>query len=470
MPANLTPRERDRWNIYRQLRLRLVKALNVVLMTLPFAAVWYQYYGPRIRMPFYFWGNIAVIGLYAAFYGIFGGIYSAFLISLCRISELIYSQMLAAVISGVFQYVILALLSAKPVRLSPMLAVLAMQLLGSTLWCWGSNRWYFHSFPPVKTVVVWDRRGGELLNNMIRQYGLHERFKVTSMPTVEDCIEHKETVLEGAQAVFLCGVHSHERNILTKYCIEKGIIAYVIPRVGDTIMESAQPIHMLHLPMLRVERYNPSPFYLFVKRIFDILGSLLGLIILSPVMLAIAVAITLDDGGPVLYRQRRFTKDHRRFFILKFRSMRTDAEQDGVARLSTGEDDPRLTRVGRFLRAHRLDEIPQLINILEGDMSFVGPRPERPELAHAYEKVMPEFALRLQAKAGLTGYAQVFGRYNTDPYDKLLMDMQYIAHPSLAQDLKILFATAKILILPERVKLPETETQKQEIFAKAPQQ
>ena len=150
-----------------------------------------------------------------------------------------------------------------------------------------------------------------------------------------------------------------------------------------------------------------------------------------------------------MYSQVRLTKDAKEFRIYKFRSMRTDAEKDGVARLSTGDNDDRITPVGRIIRKLRLDELPQLFNILKGDLSVCGPRPERPEIAAQYEQEMPEFALRLQAKAGLTGYAQVYGKYNTTPYDKLQMDLMYIAHPSIVEDAKIMLATVKILFMPE---------------------
>jgi lipopolysaccharide/colanic/teichoic acid biosynthesis glycosyltransferase len=198
-----------------------------------------------------------------------------------------------------------------------------------------------------------------------------------------------------------------------------------------------------------VDRYDPAPEYLLFKRLFDVAVSVIALIVLSPVMLITALAVKLSDGGPVFYKQKRLTKNGREFHVLKFRSMRQDAEKDGVARLSTGDADPRITPVGRVIRKLRIDELPQLFNILGGSMSIVGPRPERPEIAAQYEKELPEFSLRLQAKAGLTGYAQVYGKYNTTPYHKLQMDLIYIAHPSFFEDLRIIFATIKILFLPE---------------------
>ena len=165
-------------------------------------------------------------------------------------------------------------------------------------------------------------------------------------------------------------------------------------------------------------------------------------------MAVVAIVIHRYDGGPALYRQVRLTRDGETFEILKFRSMRVDAEKDGVARLAA-EGDDRITPVGKIIRACRLDELPQLINILRGDMSIVGPRPERPEIAAQYEEEMPEFALRLQVKAGLTGFAQVYGKYNTKPYDKLEMDLLYIAQQSIWQDIKLIFVTVKVLFMKE---------------------
>lgn len=135
------------------------------------------------------------------------------------------------------------------------------------------------------------------------------------------------------------------------------------------------------------------------------------------------------------------------FYVYKFRSMIPDAEKDGIPRLASNSDS-RITRVGKFLRKCRLDEIPQLINILRGDMSVVGPRPERPELTEKYEKEMPEFRFRLKVKAGLTGYAQVTGVYDTTPYDKLKMDLMYIERYSMVMDLRLILMTLKTIIFP----------------------
>jgi len=359
---------------------------------------------------------------------------------------MIYSQALATIIADSFIYIVMWILSMRFPNILPALIALAAQMLMVVLWTMTAHRWYFATFPAKESAVVYDTREG--LEKLIDEYGLEKKFNVRWTSSVHDCLDNLHA-LDGLDTVFLSGIHSHDRNILIKYCVEHGVTAMIIPRVGDVIMSSAQKVHLFHLPMLRVQRYNPTPEFLFAKRAFDIIVSGLTTLIFSPVMAVVAIAIKRTDGGPVLYKQKRLTKDGKVFEVLKFRSMRVDAEKDGVARLSTGENDDRITPVGRVIRACRMDELPQLFNILRGEMSIVGPRPERPEIASRYEEEMPEFKLRLQAKAGLTGYAQVYGKYNTTPYDKLQMDLMYIANPSVWQDLHIMFSTVKILFLKE---------------------
>ena len=387
-----------------------------------------------------------MIALFMMVYFLFARVYDAFLVSVNQISEMVYSQVLAALVTDGISYLVIALLVKGFPNLIPGIMAIAGQIVMSFLWCYLAHVWYFRTFPPKKTVVVYDVREG--MEKLINQYELGKKFEVKEVLQVEECLKNLNK-LDDIEVAFLSGIHSHDRNIILKYCIKQHIQVYVVPRVGDVLMSGAKQIHMFHLPMLRTGRHNPQPEYLFFKRLADILISGAATIILSPIMIVTAIAIKAYDRGPVFYSQTRLTKDGKEFGVLKFRSMKVNAEKDGVARLSSGENDPRITPVGRFIRKCRIDELPQLLNILKGDMTIVGPRPERPEIAEEYEKVMPEFRLRLQAKAGLTGYAQVYGKYNTTPYDKLLMDLMYISHANLLDDLLIMFATVKILFMPE---------------------
>ena len=194
----------------------------------------------------------------------------------------------------------------------------------------------------------------------------------------------------------------------------------------------------------------------FLKRALDIVCTMILLILTSPIMLLTALAVKLYDGGPVLYKQVRCTVNQREFCIMKFRSMRQDAEEDGVARLAQKNDD-RITPIGKFIRKCRIDELPQLFNILKGDMSFIGPRPERPEIIAQYMEVMPEFVYRMKVKAGLAGFAQVYGKYNTSPYDKLKLDLAYIENYSLWLDIKLMLLTLKVLFWPDSTEGVEAE-------------
>lgn len=427
--------------------LRIVKTINVLMIAIPVIVKWFTYYIKQTKLlneqQIESW---LFIILFCLIYALFGKVYDAFMVSLSRISEMIYSQALAAIISDGILFIILWMLIGKFPKITPMIGIFIGQVFLSLAWSIIVHKWYFWKFPPQKTLIVYDTRVG--MKKLISDYGFEKKFDVQDTVYVKECLENLSMLCE-VNTVFLSGIHSHDRNVLLKYCVEHGILVYVIPRVGDVLMSGAKQMHMLHLPILRVGRYHPSPIFAGVKRLFDICASGIAIILLSPIIIITAVIIKMTDGGAVFYKQVRLTKNGREFEVLKFRSMKEDAEKDGVARLSSGENDDRITPIGRFIRKVRIDELPQLFNILKGDMTIVGPRPERPEIAAEYEKEMPEFRLRLQAKAGLTGYAQVYGKYNTTPYDKLQMDLMYIANPNLVEDLRIIFATIKILFVPE---------------------
>ena len=428
-------------------RLRFAKALNVLLVTIPALLVWLFCYAP-VDSLYSQWKPVAFVFVgFVALYVTYGRIYGSFYISMSRISEMVYSQCLAMIMSDVLLYIVLCLICRRILPVWQMGVTLVVQACLSVIWCVSAHKWYFKTYPPKKTAIVYGC--DEDFYTLIDAYGLRKKFDVQRSLYVAQCVDNECDLIRGMEIVFLYDVHSSDRNRILKYCVEQNITAYILPRISDVLMSGAKRVNLFHLPFLRVDRYDPNPEYLFLKRMFDILVSAVALVILSPVMLSTAIAVKLTDGGPVFYKQKRLTKNGKEFYVLKFRSMRQDAEKDGVARLSTGDRDPRITPVGHVIRKLRIDELPQLFNILGGSMSIVGPRPERPEIAAQYEEKLPEFRLRLQAKAGLTGYAQVYGKYNTTPYNKLQMDLMYIAHPSFLEDLRIIFATVKILFQQE---------------------
>lgn len=433
----------------QRLQIRLVKLLDVFLVTTAFGLCWGLYYAGALANPFYHLGDYFIVALAFFLFYFISRLYNGYRIHLSQISDIIYSQVLAVFITDVMLYVIMLLVNRRLMHAFPLIICFAVQLVIICTWAVLAHKWYFAKHPPLNTVIVDDEHHVNV-ENLMKAYGMDIHFRVMDVLEAGTCFASGDFLLpEGTQVVFICGLHSHERNIIVKYCMAHNIPSYVIPRIGDVIMGGAEKIHLFHLPMLMVHRYDPTPEYLFLKRLMDIILSLIAVVIFSPFMIVTAIAIKATDGGSIFYRQRRLTKDGKEFDVLKFRSMRMDAEKDGVARLSTGENDPRITKVGRIIRAIRFDELPQLLNILQGDMTIVGPRPERPEISAQYEKDIPEWPLRLQCKCGLTGYAQVYGQYNTTPYDKLLMDLMYIARPSLVEDIKIIFATVKILFMKE---------------------
>lgn len=434
-------------SMHKKIQQELLNGFNILLVTGAFWLCWSYFYASQITHPFYYVGNLIMVFLFGLFYYFTSHLYNGYSLPISRIYELVYSQALAALISDGILYLITILINRHYISFFPFVPTFLLQFFLITLWTVAAHQWYFRVFPPRKTVVILGQ--GQNVDKLVKQYGMDVHFDVQSVVPVEECLKDIPGTIGQAEVVFCCGLRSHNRNLVTKYCVAHKIGTYVIPRIGDVIMDSAKKVHLFHLPMMAVQRYNPSPEFLFFKRLYDIVLSLVALVLFAPIMAAVAVAIKMTDGGDIFYRQARLTKDGKVFQVLKFRSMRMDAEKDGVARLSTGENDPRVTRVGRFIRAVRFDELPQLLNILKGDMAIVGPRPERPEISAQYAKAMPEWNLRLQAKCGLTGYAQVYGQYNTTPYDKLLLDLMYIAKPSLFEDFKIIFATVKILFMKD---------------------
>ena len=425
--------------------LAALKILNLVLTTAAFFGCYFWYYGHQIIYPFTFKRTAGMILVFFVINYLFTRVYNSLQISYSRIRHILFSQFLSTGMADFTIYAVLCVMSRRVVSPLPGLLCFVAQMIMALIWAVFSNKLYFAIFESAKTAIVHEYE--ENMDSLIKHYELERKFQVVKTMRTSECL-NDENSLEGIDVVFLSNVGSHERNTLLKRCIEKGIRVFVIPGTGDSIMSGAVTMPLFHLPMMKVDRYRPPFYFTATKRILDVLLSALLLVLFSPLMAVIAIIIHATDKGPVFYKQTRLTKNGRAFKLIKFRSMIVNAEGDGIARLSQNDDD-RITPIGRFIRKVRIDEIPQLINILKGEMSFIGPRPERPEIAKQYEEEMPEFRLRLQAKAGLTGLAQVYGKYNSTPYEKLQFDLMYIAHPSLLQEVSIFFATVKTVFTPE---------------------
>ena len=432
-------------------KLRIIKYLHVLLSVLLFFAFWMWFRYPNgIRYTREFRYNYFVTIGYGALLIWFNGMFNSYTLGYFRIRALAFSQSLANFFSVLLTYLAVSLAWFRLWNPLPFVPLLVVQGMLNCVWSYYATVYYYRIVRQYHTVVIYRdetdlKRFGDISGQPVeRLFRVEKLIRCTGTdfaPLIEQIRDY--------DAVFVTGVEPSLMNALCAYCAQNYVRGFFLPHIGDILMDGATHIKSFSSPVLSVRRSAKPLEYLFIKRVFDFVFSLLFLILLSPLMLLIALAVKCYDGGPVLYRQVRLTKDARPFKILKFRSMRVDAEKDGVARLSTGENDPRITPVGRFLRSCRLDELPQLVNSLRGDMSVVGPRPERPEIAAEYEKELPEFALRLQVKAGLTGYAQVYGKYNTSPYEKLEFDLMYINRMSVITDIELMFNTFRILFSRE---------------------
>ncbi len=432
--------------VKEQTILYLFKGFITLLFAAGMYFLWIKRFNPSASTPFFRLGNYFLFVLFVLIYGAFVKVYGGFLVGTATVIDLIFSQVIAiAFLQGV-SYIIFSLLSYKLVSIWPFLLMFLMYSLFAAGWVVVIDAIYFKLHAPKKTIVVFNNVDAYLSLKGIRS--MDKRFRVMrTVNSEKTSLEELFSYLKKLDAVFLCGVPADYRNEVVKYCIANSKVAYIKPKISDTIIRGGKTIQLMDVPVYRCKRTNSSLIYKVMKRGMDIILSAIAIVIASPVMALTAVAIKLDDHGPVFYKQERLTLNGKKFKIIKFRSMRCDAEKDGVARLAEDHDD-RITRVGAFIRKCRIDELPQIFNIFLGQMSMVGPRPERPEIAKEYEAEMPEFALRLQVKAGLTGYAQVYGKYNTTPYDKVQMDLIYVANQSFMEDIRLMLMTFKIMFVP----------------------
>lgn len=430
---------------FKRIFVALITVGIVLVHTCIFWKIWAEYYNPYIERTFVFKGQIVIILLYMLMLVAFTSIYGGYKFGYLRTTEVIFSQILSTVFVNAAIYLEISLLSLEMVDILPIARMTLYDAIASVIWAILARSAYKKLYPPRDILLIYsDRDPDGLVRKMNSR---RDKYKVRSSINVDEGFDKVKEKIDKHQAVLLCDLPAQIRNDILKYCFEKSKRAYVTPKISDIILKGSSDIHLFDTPLILCKNRGLTFEQAVAKRICDIAFSTLVLIVFLPVLILVAIAIKLYDGGPIFYKQKRLTLNGDEFDILKFRSMKVDSENGG-ARLA-GENDSRITPIGKLIRNIHIDELPQLLNILAGDMSFVGPRPERPEIAAKYMEEMPEFSFRLKVKAGLTGYAQIYGKYNTTPYDKLKLDLYYIEHHSLALDLRLIMMTIKIIFQKE---------------------
>lgn len=429
---------------FRKSIMLFVKLMIVASVTVSFIQIWITGYSESL---FSNKGNYVVIFSYVLLFTVFSSLYGAFKIGISRIHEIIYSFMLAVVFTNAVMYLELSLIARELVNLLPMVLGMVYQMLIVFTCSFCANTIYFKLYPPRRVIALFsdDISGFELIRKMGK---ISERFNIECGLNVKSTdFANIKRQIDKYEAVLICGVDKNLQKQILSYCYTHEKRSYLLPDITDIIISNSYNIQISDTPVLMSRNRGLTLEQKIIKRFLDIVISIIGIVITSPIMLVCAVAIKLDDGGPILFKQNRITINGKIFNVYKFRSMIVEADKDGARKAVT--DDDRITRVGKIIRACRMDELPQLFNILRGDMSLVGPRPERIENVYEYAKKYPEFELRHRVKAGLTGFAQLYGKYNTTPEDKLHMDLIYIETYSLLLDIKLLILTFKILFMRE---------------------
>jgi len=435
---------------------RMFKLLNSLIilcaLTLSYSYVWLNYYNISVNptvdenVIFNRTGNYLIIVLYFIIVLLFTLVFGALKIGYLKVSNLIYSLFLSIVITNFITYFQMSLVARMLVQTIPLLTLTVLQIAFVCIWSVIFNKLYFYIFPPHNMVIVY---GSKLATQLVYKMSTrYDKYRISYSISIDKGIEAIKEIIPSFEGVIICDVPSTIRNDVLKFCYENSIRTYVTPKISDIIIRGGVNIDLFDTPIILCRNTGLDFGQRLIKRTFDLILSIIALIVFSPAMLIISAAIKLYDKGPVFYKQERVTINNKVFSILKFRSMIVDAEKDGKSIPATN-GDPRITPVGKIIRALRFDELPQIFNILTGDMSIVGPRPERIEHIEEYSKEIPEFRFRLKVKGGLTGYAQVYGKYNTTAYDKLRLDLMYIQNYSFVLDLKLIVSTFKILFMRE---------------------
>ena len=391
------------------------------------------------------------IATYVTMNYMFSNIYGRFDIGKRKTKPIIYSMVLSTAFTDIISLFMLSLMNTNEKK-NPtfmleqphlMIVIFALQFIVILVYSYCGNAIYFKIYDPENCIVITSSQ--QSLNEIIRgvlKYKL--QYKVTKVADYRD--EKLRQYIAEFDTVFVYDVPVKERTEIVEYCYQNMKNVYFNPDMHDVIERNSRHIILDDVSMFGNFSKGLTLEQKIVKRAMDIVISIIALILCSPLFLIAVICIKLEDGGKVIFKQNRATRGGRIFSVYKLRTMKEDVENYSVV-----ENDDRVTKVGKILRKYRIDEIPQFYNVLKGDMSVVGPRPEMLANIFNYTSVLPEFEYRLRVKAGITGYAQIAGKYNTSPKDKLILDLMYIEEYSFWLDIKLLFQTIIILLLAQKI-------------------
>lgn len=437
----------SRFEQYKRIVKFLSSAVIVLLELALYYYVWMNYYNKNMEVSFWRRGNWLVAGEYLILSMVLHRLYGGLRVGIYKYWNLVYSHMISIIGVNIFSYVQVVLFDKKMHNPTALLIMTVVDLIIVMTWAFAFKKLYVYLFPRKRLLLVYGKNSMFHLMNRIDTRD--DKYEIAVTVPIDSGIERIIKQAESYDGVIVGDIPARARNQLLKLCYANNIRSYTVPKISDILLRSSVELNIFDSPLYLSRNYGGLAWdQAFLKRIEDIVIAGVMLIVTSPFFLVIAFLLKCTDKGPVFYTQSRLTKDGKVFDIYKFRTMIVDAEKVSGP-VKAGERDSRILPVGRFLRSTRLDELPQLINILKGDMSLVGPRPERPELARIISRNIPEFNYRLKVKAGLTGYAQVYGRYCTTSYDKLKLDLTYIRNYSIWLDLKLILMTPKILFVKE---------------------
>ncbi len=417
--------------------------LEILVLSIAYYFVWRRGY-EQANFPAYFGlGKYVLAGVYAFLVLVLFFAFDGFKFGYLRRFNVLLSQWIALLIANFVTYWQLCLIANQVISAVPMLMLTFVGAIAA-LFCVVFYTWVYHRlYVPKDMAMILGQDDAVTLK--FKMETRPDKYRISKLIPVEDGFESICRQIMDFDAVIINDVPAQLRNDILKYCYRHRIRTYVTPKLTDIIVRGATSINLFDTPLLLVKGSGLTPSQQLVKRIMDLVICVPVAVIALPFMLIAALAIKLEDGGPVFYKQKRATLGGKTFEILKFRSMVVDAEKYGNISGAV-ENDPRITKVGKLIRATRIDELPQLLNIIRGDMSIVGPRPERVEHMEKYGREIPEFDFRTKVKGGLTGYAQIYGKYNTSPYDKLRLDLMYIEKYSFILDIKLILMTLRIML------------------------